>query len=89
MPLRPFGTSGLQGTLVSTLRIGVKNFRNWIQNIPGQEIQCRSGKLILPISMLHKELDVDGLGPAFWLVNKDDQGERVRLGASNSLIAQT
>ena len=26
--------------------------------------------------------------PAFWLVNRDDQGDNVRLGASNLLIAQ-
>ena len=25
--------------------------------------------------------------PAFWLLNRDDQGERVQLGVSNSLIA--
>ena len=30
---------------------------------PRSKIQCLSGKLILPILMLYKELDVDGLGP--------------------------
>ena len=82
---------GTEISLASTCTVNrVSRGGNKATCLYGQLVSVMAPKQCISSSKSGAECPISEIifvSPAFWLVNKDDQGERDRLGASNSLIA--